>query len=565
MAVGNIGGIGPGQVPADVRALAAEIALTNAKLLAGALMPGEILTARVGATLGDGKVSLTVRGQTLIANSATTLLPDSLIKLVVQSGGDQPVLRILTNSAADQQVSTSTPSSRAAALGLPATAIATAALAAFEQAGAPLDPVRLKEAVAQLQTLPPAQIPQRAQAFALLAQAGLPATPPFIALAERSATGALPNPAAAVAELQRVAQATVAAPAGQTSAVPASAVSNQQPAPSSQLPVTTAQPSAPVAQQTVPVTGQPLASAGQLPSVPQLPGGGIGAPIVGDPDTPPTTTAPAATTAPPSPAAAPVVSVPTPAAPVSVVLPLVPTPSPTAASTLPRPLAPGSPVPASAAPASTFTVPAIPVATTVAGTVVPDLARGGATAVLQALALVGVRPRETGEMLLPKSEPTLLHRLDVPVEEIDPIRAMDSGTRHAPQSPLDAAVVHVMREQAAETVVKPQALVDYDIVLGLPLQVMGQPLPARLAVAERQTSAGTATFLRVDAELTHLGPLSVRISGIENGPMAITVLATGPALGALADALPDLNESLRALGLTAGVRIADLIEDLSHG
>jgi hypothetical protein len=117
----------------------------------------------------------------------------------------------------------------------------------------------------------------------------------------------------------------------------------------------------------------------------------------------------------------------------------------------------------------------------------------------------------------------------------------------------------------AETVVKPQALADYDVVLGLPMLVHGQPLPARLAVAERHTAAGTATFLRVDAELTHLGPLSVRLSGIEGGPMAITIMGSGRSLPALAAALPDLGESLRQLGLTAGLRVADLAEDLSHG
>src|SRR5437764_1257802 len=119
-----------------------------------------------------------------------------------------------------------------------------------------------------------------------------------------------------------------------------------------------------------------------------------------------------------------------------------------------------------------------------------------------------------------------------------------------------------MREQAAETVVKPQALVDYDLVMGLPLQVAGQPLAARLAVAERQTSGGTATFLRVDTELSNLGPLSVRISGMEGGPLAITVLASGAALAELAAAMPALNESLRALGLSVGLRLADLSEDL---
>lgn len=605
MAVGDIGGIGPGQVPADIRALAAEVALRNAKPLSATLTPGEILTARVGAALGEGNVALTVRGQTVVANSATPLLPDTLVKLLVQSIGDQPVLRIIDTGAPDNDVLTSTPSSRALALGLPSTAVAALALQAFEQASAPLDPVRLKEAVAQLQALPPSQVPQRAQALALLAQTGLPTTPPFIALAERSAAGNLPNPAAALADLQRLVQSTTtqaptsASPlAGSAPATSAStplpatnapdpnsrpAAASPSSAASSQSPVVST-PGSPVAAPTVtpPTTvvgGQPTTLGSTLPAqgaqvvnalvqqaVTNATTAGFAASTTAEAPPAVPTTSPAATTTPaasgaPLPAAlagaAPTVGPPA--------VPLSPS-APAAATTLPVPLAPGTPVPATGAPATSLMVSQVPTITTLAGTLVPDLARGGATAVLQAMALAGVRPRETGEVTVPKSEPTLLHRLDVPVEESTPIRATIDSTMRPPHQPqMEAAIAHIMREQAAETVVKPQALVDYDLVVGLPLQVNGQPMPARLAVAERKTSAGTATFLRVDAELTHLGPLSVRISGIEGGPMAITVLGIGPALGALADALPDLNESLRALGLTAGVRVADLREDLDHG
>jgi len=651
--VGGVGGIAPGQVPADVRALLAQVALTNAKALAATLTPGEILTARVGEALGNGNVALTVRGQTLVANSATTLLPDSLLKLVVQSIDDgQPLLRLLPAAVPDA-VDTSTPATRAAAVGLPPTALASVALQAFEQAGAPLDPTRLKDALAQLQSLSPAQVPQRAQALALLAQAGLPVTPPFIALAERSATGRLPNPAAAVAEVQRLAQATNPAPSTtplatvgafpttvvpidtahrpavgtpppvlgtQPSAVSAQGLPNSTPppviggpnptisvqssatlsagpstalsAPPSAPPTTTvsAAPTTVAASDTTQrpapgtppsvVSNQPAVSGQALPTSAPLPVIG-GSPLsisVPPPATTPIGPSPAASTVPlatPStlpPPSAPIVATPS-AAVVTAASVATPTVT-TTASTNPLSPASASPVPATVTPATTIAsspVPIrmpmpVPMTTTLAGTPVPDLARGGATAVLQALALAGVRPRETGEVLGTKAEPTLLHRLDVPVEQVDPIRAtMDSTTRHPHQPALDAAMIHVMREQAAETVVKPQALVDYDIVLGLPLQVNGQPLPARLAVAERKTTAGTATFLRVDAELSYLGPLSVRISGIEGGPMAITVFGTGPALGALAEALPDLNDSLRALGLTAGVRVADLREDLDHG
>lgn len=560
MAVGDIGGLGPTARPAEVRPPPGQLALTDARTLPAALALGEVVTARVGQDLGNGNVTLTLRGQTLVANSATTLQPDSLVKLVVQSVGDQPVMRIIT--VAPQTPGFSTPQSRAAALGLPATPVALTALAAFEAASAPLDLPRLKEAVAQLQNLPAAQVPQRAQALALLAQAGLPTTPPFIALAERSASGVLPNPAAAVAEVQRLAQAAGItlrppdAPAGTSPAVgggqPTVGTATTLVGPGATVvpgaaPPLVANPSATVANPVVagqqPVIGNQPPAAGQPPATSTVPTNApAGAPA---PEAQPTAPPPAARGAP------------------AVSTQIVPAPLPSAPAPV---LTPGAPVPASAAPAAALALPLIPVVHTLAGTPVPDLARGGATAVLQALALAGVRPRDTSEVHLPKPEPTLLHRLDLPVEEVDASRAsLDSTMRHPQQPALEAAVVQVMREQAAETVIKPQSLKDYDLVFGLPLQVNGQPLPARLAVAERQTSAGTATFLRVDAELSALGPLSVRISGIENGPMAITVLAAGPALTALSDALPDLVESLRALGLAAGVRIADLVEDLTYG
>ena len=584
MAVDGIGGSGPGQAPTPVRALLAEISLVQARALAATLTAGEIISGRVGADLGNGNVALTVRGQTLVANSQTPLLPDSLVKLLVQSTGDQPVLRLLAAVAPDA-VATSTSASRAIALGLPATAAATTALQAFEQAGAPLDPVRIREAAEQLQALPPAQVPQRAAALAALAQAGLPATPPFIALAERSASGVLPNPAAAVVALQdalRSAGGTTATPTAAPNPVPAANVQppagGQPPVSSSQPPVAGSQP--PVAGSQPPVvSGQQPAVSGQQPVASGQPPVTGGQPVVSadqpslvsslSSDTPETVAPPAPAPAPAAPAAAtpPPAAPPTaapppvPAAPAAVV---VPVPSPAAAPVAAPVLVP-TPTPVPVATAGTQTLSPAQVATAFVGTPMPDLARGGALAVLQALALAGVRPRDTGEMTAPRPEP-LLHRLALPLEEVDPVRpVVDSTTRQTLPPDVQAAIAHVMREQAAETVVKPQGLVDYDLVVGLPLQVNGQPMPARFAVAERQTSGGTATFLRVDAELSNLGPLSVRISGIENGPMAITVLATGPALVALADAMPDLNESLRSLGLTAGLRLADLAEDLAHG
>ena len=210
---------------------------------------------------------------------------------------------------------------------------------------------------------------------------------------------------------------------------------------------------------------------------------------------------------------------------------------------------------------------------TLLGTIIPDLERDGASAAMQALSLAGVRPRHHAEVRVALVESPLIHRLGAlvnspAVSSLLPAQlkqVTEIATRHESPTPMDAAVAAVMREQVAETLVKPRSLADYELVLALPMQAQGQPTPARLAVAERHTAGGTATFVRVDAELTHLGLLSVRLSGIEGGPMAITLLAAGPALAALVAALPNLSDSLRELGLTAGLRVADLAEDHSHG
>ena len=82
----------------------------------------------------------------------------------------------------------------------------------------------------------------------------------------------------------------------------------------------------------------------------------------------------------------------------------------------------------------------------------------------------------------------------------------------------------------------------------------------------RLTPGGTAYMVvRVDTELSHLGSISVRLSGLQDGPMAITLLADGPGGQALAEALPGLAESLQQLGMVAGLRVASLAADDGHG
>ena len=601
MAVGDIGGNGGVSgnnaiKSADARTQLIQLSLANVGALTAGLAPGEILTGRVGADLGDGKIALTVLGQTLVASSQTALPPDTMVELLVHSTGDQPILRLLTATFPDTATTTTT-ATRAAALGLPNTSTTAIALQAFEQVGAALDPVRLKDAVAQLQLLPSAQMPQRALALGLLAHAGLPTTTPFIALAERSATGVLPNPAAAFAVLKSSVQTATQ----QTSRVgdgegmfqqartqentPASMLASGAPLLSNQRSLSNGQPSpgltagiivpsmpantplssgvageaSPAPESLVAVSDQPTAKA-ISPSV-----NIINAHQVNNAFSPSDVT--------------PSLSSPSAQRLGSIVLTGVPVPSPAS-----PPSSPSTSVSSSSAP-TIFIPPAASVASasstvnapltsativttnaTLLGTTIPDLERDGVSAAMQALSLAGVRPRQSAEARSAPVESSLIHRLGALVSAPDlPAQAKEVATRYESPIPIDAAVANVMREQVAETIVKPQALADYDVVLALPMQSQGQPTPARLAVAERQTAGGTATFVRVDAELTHLGPLSVRLSGIEGGPMAITLLGSGPALAALVAALPNLSESLRQLGLTAGLRVADLGEDHPHG
>jgi len=119
------------------------------------------------------------------------------------------------------------------------------------------------------------------------------------------------------------------------------------------------------------------------------------------------------------------------------------------------------------------------------------------------------------------------------------------------------AVVRTMREAVAEQVFKPKDLADYDRVIPLPLAADGRPLPARVAVASREAANGErATWVRIDAELSHLGSVSVRLSGGVGGPVAITLVAEPGPAQFLIEGLPDLVTDLRARGLVAAVRVA---------
>lgn len=581
-----------GPVP-DVR-LPAELLRSLTEVLA----EGEAVSARVVQALGGDQYQLTVRGRTVIAESATPLAQDSVVRVQLVAGGVQPTLRLLDLPAAFDQALSSAAPARAQALGLPLTPASYAAITAFEEVGAPLDPARLRHAVEQSAPLPPAEAATRLRALALVARADLPATPALIALAGHSVTQgaerALPNPAAAVIALRQAAQpllmpTTASAPAGTVALEPDLATTVTAPAVTSaqspnadpRTPSTTQSPLsiALSAQTTAAATVVVSTTAGVTTAAATIRTPGTASPVDGDGAEPlpgqarptvaqqmvgtappplpaayttataqsPTTLKPAQTDGRPLPAVAG-----NPSAPTAPPVPLSAGSATAVVSQAPSPvIIPRSAVPMPISPAvllrDLLTEP------------LPDLATGGVEAAKRALSLAGVRSRpEAGE------EPALANRTTTLAERVAalplPHQSDPSHTIH----PLTEPAMRLTRELAADAVFKPDDLADYDRVLALPITVHGQPVPARLAIAERRTTGGNATFVRVDTDLSALGEVSVRLSGVEGGSLAITLLASGSGGRALADGLPALVDALRELGIVAAVRVADpLVED--HG
>ncbi len=208
----------------------------------------------------------------------------------------------------------------------------------------------------------------------------------------------------------------------------------------------------------------------------------------------------------------------------------------------------------------------------------PEL--GGAEAVRRALRMIGISPRGAATEV-PAAEPPSSgdvpprHRTPAtavapaasatapawnPAQAVEgaPDRAVDPTTPVAVTPTPSGDGAPTWRSVAADLLLPPPQLSDYDQVFPLPFTHQGLPAPARLAVSTRRTADGRqAAFLRVDGELSVLGPVSVRLSGVERGPVAITVLASPRGSRLLLAMAPGLTEALKHLGLTATVRVVE--------
>ena len=134
--------------------------------------------------------------------------------------------------------------------------------------------------------------------------------------------------------------------------------------------------------------------------------------------------------------------------------------------------------------------------------------------------------------------------------------ALADESEPAPTVSTTANDLTAVREQVARDLLPPQDLTEYDRVLALPLAIAGQPVPARLAVTTRRSATGAqACWMRLDCELSRLGPVSVRLGGVEGAPVAITLVARPAAAAELAAALPQLTQDLHQLGVEAALRV----------
>ncbi|MFW5752598.1 MAG: hypothetical protein ACOCYV_00965, partial [Planctomycetota bacterium] len=182
---------------ADGRRIELALASESGRDLAAVLKPGKVLSGRVLERFANGAYLFALRGRNLIAESRVPLLRDSVVRFQVLGGGDGLSLRLLDGGAA-RDAFVAGPGADPQRLGLADTAIARQAITLFEQAGAPLVPGRLAQAVEQGSASGTQTRNELLAAHALLARAGLPVTPATLTLA-RAATGpGLPQAAAAL-------------------------------------------------------------------------------------------------------------------------------------------------------------------------------------------------------------------------------------------------------------------------------------------------------------------------------------------------------------------------------
>ncbi|NRA36588.1 MAG: hypothetical protein HRU15_00465 [Planctomycetes bacterium] len=461
------------------------------------LKPGDQLSGRVVEQFTNGSYLFTVRGRNVIADSQTPLLRDSVVHFEVVSTKNGLHLR-LDGPPQSDSVHTSNMSSRLQALNIPANQTSLLVLQQFEQLAAPLDRNRIQLAVQSLQQAPAQQHASLAASHALLASNQLPVTPAFIHLASHAVNQQGTQHNAALAQIQKVFNETAQKANIQSTHVTPNTNTNT---------ITTG--TSNVAPENMP--------ADKLLSHPH------------------TTSSHSTTQS-----------------------------AQQTANLHPLNIQDGS-----------LQINAQHILQDM-----PKLQLNKVPDVQQMLAHNGIHPISTESIthntpVAPtenealNSTNNIAINAEATIQNEHALRSVVQELAHLSQfvhmqhngGEILESINSIIQDMNADSFFKPQHLNDYDYVLPLLSQHNGEAQHARIAIANRNIPGQkeSATFLRVDMELSQLGPLSLRMSSGQ-GPIIITIFATTPIVRTLSQALPQLEEDLQEQKLDAHIRIADLLD-----
>lgn len=460
------------------------------------LKPGDTLSGRVVDQFANGSYLFTIRGRNVIAESQVPLLRDSVVQFEVVSTKTGLHIR-LNGTAQSDSVSTSNMQSRLQALNIPITTQSMLVLQSFEQAEAPLDNKRIQLAIQALAHVPPAQQATLAASHALLANKQLPVTPAFINMAIRAVSQSSQQNVANVQNLQNVQQFLAQAlPTAPQDMNRTLSQAQQNAANLHNTPTHTPQAALPES---------PVQSSSTTAIA--------------------TSTTSTSTTAPQSPHISQVAQ---------YVLADMPQLQLDNINDMKKMLQHNGIVPMNGSETTT--------------------------------AKTSVESTSPTDGAMPSNPDT--YGLRTVMQELAQIsqhlNAQQQAQAQAPQqhnAVMLESLNAIIQDMSAESIFKPQHLNDYDYILPLLSQHNGETQQARIAIANRAIPGqqASATFLRVDMELSQLGPLSLRMSS-GHGPIIITIFGTGRVLQILSQAVPQLEEDLQGQNIEAHIRIANLLE-----
>ncbi|TVR14382.1 MAG: flagellar hook-length control protein FliK [Planctomycetota bacterium] len=557
-----------GLLTADGRPIELALDETQRRSLNQVLKPGSVVSGRVVEHFSNDSYLVTLRGRNIIAESNAPLMRDSIVQLAVLATDNGISLRLAGISPSDH-AQTSAPAQRLQAAGLQVTPSALLALTAFEEHGAPLSPVhRLQQAERALteamqRGLPAADLQRMAASHALLASARLPVTPVTVAMAEHVLSAQPTNLAQSLRESlqhlqpqqlqQLLAQArsnlaqtsaAVASPppgpaiaAGSSAAPPATALASEAAAnPSAPMNAAMASLGAPSGGAGVnPDPAATRAPAEHLPPAPRGPrqGPSTAPPSAGERGGTPGATSPGAAPAPITPALQALLQA----------FDLAHDPKTALRHALDAvgirvPLAPS---------------PTTPQAANTSANITPNLA-AGFPAIGSSPAMMGAP--EAGNEWISKQDDvgSLLKTLASMARALAP----DGSPEQAAQR---AAMSTMAREVLGEAALPPRGMVDYDLVLPLSLFDRDQAIPIRVGISQRQHGGMNATFLRIDVELSRLGPLSLRFTESPGSPIGLSIFHTPQVRSMLEGGIGDLQADLEAQGLEVFIRLLDMTDE----